>query len=122
MNGNLAGWWRRLLQYLIDGLIVGIVGRFVFGGSEFFEVLLSAAYWIFFIGYDRHATLAMRLLRIHVVPSDGRPEVTYADAAIRFLMMLVSAIPLGLGFLWAAWDHRRRGWHDMVARTLVVND
>ncbi|HKF94921.1 MAG TPA: RDD family protein, partial [Gammaproteobacteria bacterium] len=28
--------------------------------------------------------------------------------------------PLGLGFLWIAFDKRKQGWHDKLAATVVV--
>jgi uncharacterized RDD family membrane protein YckC len=38
----------------------------------------------------------------------------------RLLMRSISAIPCYLGLFWALWDPQHRGWHDMVARTVVV--
>jgi uncharacterized RDD family membrane protein YckC len=40
---------------------------------------------------------------------------------VRFLAYFVSALPLYLGFLWAGVDRRKQGWHDKIARTIVVN-
>ncbi|MGA7985503.1 MAG: RDD family protein [Burkholderiales bacterium] len=39
---------------------------------------------------------------------------------IRFLGYFVSIVPLGLGFLWIAFDRKKRGWHDLIAGTVVV--
>ena len=39
---------------------------------------------------------------------------------VRYLGYFVSALPLGLGFIWVAFDKRKQGWHDKIARTLVV--
>ncbi|MDP8924162.1 MAG: RDD family protein, partial [Chloroflexota bacterium] len=33
-----------------------------------------------------------------------------------------SAVVLFLGFFWALWDEQEQGWHDKVARTVVVRD
>ena len=41
---------------------------------------------------------------------------------VRCMSYGLSAVPLGLGFLWMLWDRRRQGWHDKLARTLVVDD
>lgn len=116
---ELAGWWRRLVGYWLDGIFVGVVGA-VLAAAHLVPLafLASVAYWVYFIGHDG-STLGMRMLGMKVVPSDGRLAVTYADALVRWLMMLVSSI-LDLGFLWAAWDPRRQTWHDHVAKTLVV--
>lgn len=50
----------------------------------------------------------------------GRPHLW--QAIVRLLGYAVSALPLGLGFLWILWDRRRQGWHDKLARTVVVDD
>ena len=38
----------------------------------------------------------------------------------RYFAYIVSTIPLGLGYLWAAWDPQKQTWHDKLARTFVV--
>jgi hypothetical protein len=38
----------------------------------------------------------------------------------RYVAYCFSFIPLGLGFLWIAFDRQKRGWHDMLAGTLVI--
>ena len=40
---------------------------------------------------------------------------------LRLLCYLLSAAPLYLGFLWIAFDRRKQGWHDKIARTIVIN-
>jgi uncharacterized RDD family membrane protein YckC len=32
----------------------------------------------------------------------------------------LSALPLGLGFVWIAFDRRKQGFHDKIAKTCVV--
>lgn len=38
----------------------------------------------------------------------------------RYLGYYVSTIPLGLGLIWVGIDPRKQGWHDKLARTVVV--
>jgi hypothetical protein len=57
----------------------------------------------------------MRAARIALCTfADGNP----ARSAMRrrILAVLLSACPLGLGFLWAALDEERLTWHDRVSR------
>src|SRR5687768_18471491 len=49
----------------------------------------------------------------------GRPSL--GRLVLRFLGYLVSALPLYLGFLWAAVDRRKQGWHDKIGLTVVIN-
>lgn len=65
-------------------------------------------------------TPGSRVLRIRVVPAEGgklRPR----RALVRFAGLTLAAIPLFAGFLPILVDDRRRGLHDMLARTLVVD-
>ncbi|MEJ6001291.1 RDD family protein [Paucibacter soli] len=57
-------------------------------------------------------------LRIVDASSGGRPGV--GQLALRWLLWLASALPLGLGLLWTAIHPARRGWHDQFAGTAVV--
>jgi uncharacterized RDD family membrane protein YckC len=62
----------------------------------------------------------MRILGIYIVREDGRP-FTIKDAAMRHLVGYpLSTLAFFLGFLWMLWDPRQQGWHDKIARTLVV--
>lgn len=124
----LAGWWRRWVAYGLDGFFTGVIGSLVGGvlgamgavPTAFLAgVVLGCAYWVYWIGHDG-ATIGMRILGMRVVPSDGRERVTYSDAFVRYLLMIVGAWFFMLGFLWAAWDSQRQAWHDHVAKTLVV--
>jgi uncharacterized RDD family membrane protein YckC len=38
----------------------------------------------------------------------------------RYFAYYISLIPLGLGYLWVAWDPKKQGWHDKLAGTVVV--
>jgi uncharacterized RDD family membrane protein YckC len=63
--------------------------------------------------------------------AEGTPGMRYAKIALctfedenptrkamcrRVFFMLLSAAPLGLGFLWACFDPDRLGWHDRMSR------
>jgi uncharacterized RDD family membrane protein YckC len=64
--------------------------------------------------------------------TDGTPGMRYAKIALctfeddnpsraamraRIAAMLLSALPLGLGFLWSLFDEDTLGWHDRITRT-----
>ena len=45
----------------------------------------------------------------------------FAGAVPALALLPLSLTVVGvLGFLWMAWDHRKQGWHDKLARTYVV--
>jgi uncharacterized RDD family membrane protein YckC len=65
-------------------------------------------------------TAGMRILGIFIVRVDGTP-FTMKQAALRHLVGYpLSTLSFFLGFLWMLWDPRQQGWHDKLARTIVV--
>lgn len=66
-------------------------------------------------------TVGKRLLGLRVVGIDGG-RIGLGRAALRFVGYFASALPAYLGFAWVLVDPRHRGWHDLLARTLVVHD
>lgn len=88
----------------------------VIGGFAWF--LWSAAYFVTFWTLTGQ-TPGNRLLGIRVVPAAGGP-VKPIRAVRRFIGLLISAIPLGAGFLPVLVDDRRRGLHDRIGGTVVV--
>jgi uncharacterized RDD family membrane protein YckC len=62
------------------------------------------------------------LLRLRVVDAATGGVPPWPRLVLRYLGYLVSAIPLGLGYLWMIRDDRRQCWHDKMGGTLVVRD
>jgi uncharacterized RDD family membrane protein YckC len=68
-------------------------------------------------------TPGSRLMRIKVCADDDDGGVLRPRrAALRFAGLVLAAIPLLAGFLPILFDERRRGLHDMLAGTVVVED
>jgi uncharacterized RDD family membrane protein YckC len=65
-------------------------------------------------------TMGMRILGIRIERLDGA-RFTIRGAVIRHLVGYpLSLASFFLGFLWMLWDPRQQGWHDKLARTIVV--
>src|SRR2546428_14019352 len=65
-------------------------------------------------------TAGMRILGIYIVRVDGKP-FSMKQALLRHLVGYpLSTAAFFLGFLWMLWDPRQQGWHDKLARTIVV--
>jgi len=54
-----------------------------------------------------------------VVDRDGN-DLSFSKSVIRNLLWILSALPLGVGLIWAAFDSTGRGWHDKILGTRVV--
>ncbi|MGC2299240.1 MAG: RDD family protein, partial [Acidobacteriaceae bacterium] len=62
------------------------------------------------------ATPGMRYAKIALCTfGDGNP--THSALRGRIAALLLSALPLGLGFLWAVFDEDALGWHDRITQT-----
>jgi uncharacterized RDD family membrane protein YckC len=59
---------------------------------------------------------------LRVVRSADGGRVGLQRAMLRLVGFLLAAIPLEIGLVWAAFDERKRGWHDMVAGTVVIRE
>lgn len=138
---TVMGFGRRLVPAFFDGLVIGVLGFMVLlvtgllslmlGWFEDTEslafqalaftcgLLLSVVYYVA-AWTSSGQTSGMMLGGIKVTSVTGaRP--TLWQALLRYIGFFVSAIPLALGFLWVAFDRRRQGWHDKIARTYVVD-
>ena len=122
-SGPRANFGQRLAAYLIDGIITGVVVGIAAQISTIIYIIAaiaSIAYWVILLGNARGQTVGMMALNIRVVDVGGGAEIGYGRAFLRWLMMLIGAIPLYLGWFWMIWDPQKQTWHDKVANTYVV--
>lgn len=100
---------------LPDGLRTALIAV---GGVLY--VVWSAGYFVVFWATTGQ-TPGDRLLRIRVLAagSDGRALLP-RRAVLRFLGLTLAALPLMAGYLMILVDDRRRGLHDVLARSVVV--
>lgn len=66
------------------------------------------------------ATFGKKIVGIKVIDINGQP-ITFRQAFAReCLGKSISSLFYYLGFLWILWDKKHQGWHDKIAKTLVV--
>ncbi len=92
----------------------------LFGGVLFFATLsvLPLLYFTLFHSINGQ-TPGKAVMGIRVV-SRGQERLTAGRSFLRFVGLLLSAFPLGAGFIWALFDRNRRAWHDLLAATEVI--
>jgi uncharacterized RDD family membrane protein YckC len=125
LGGQPAGFWRRFAAALIDGIVIGVVNgilRAIFGtAGEGLGILISLAYFTYFHGRTGqtpgNAVLGVKV--VDVRDNLGQP-IGYGRAALRWLVSIVSAIVLLLGYLWMLWDSKKQTWHDKAAGSVPV--
>jgi uncharacterized RDD family membrane protein YckC len=129
---DYAGFGPRALAFLLDAVIVTVVVVPVmvlgFGVQEMptensWELLVLLAVAAAAIGFWRAfgATPGKIALGLKIVDARTGQAPGFGQFILRFLCYFVSAFPLYLGFVWAAFDRRKQGWHDKIARTIVIH-
>ena len=130
----------RAIAFAVDAAVIQLVAIAVAGTvalilsvlsppDKFDGVLVvvgSVAYGLWLLGYfvvfwsTTGQTPGDRLLQIRVCRAVDGMAPSAGAALLRFGGLIVAALPLFAGFLPILLDDRRRGVHDMIARTVVV--
>lgn len=131
---HYAGFWIRLLAMIIDSIILGVIGYFLFGSevtqvdmtngpnvnisyngwNSLVPLLYTFIFWVWI-----SATPGKYICGIKIIEADGK-KLSWQKAILRLVGYLVSSLGLLLGFLWIGFNQKKRGWHDMIAGTYVV--
>jgi len=82
-------------------------------------VAWTFSYFVFFWSASGQ-TPGNRLMGIRVRPASGTAPLSARRAALRLLVLPLSALPLCAGFLLILVDGRRRALHDRLVGTVVV--
>lgn len=144
-----AGWWQRWVAHsIIDGLVACALDAMVWGtvflgvwlsdvrsGREgepeltaptvvlvnvYLILFLLVPFVYYWVSNSLGKSIGKAIVGIQVVrKEDGMPP-GFEVGFVRTLGYIVSAIPLSLGYLWAAWDRDRQAWHDKMVGTIVV--
>jgi uncharacterized RDD family membrane protein YckC len=123
----------RLVAYIIDILInTGLVIAMAVATALFvatvpiFAILPILAIiiipLIYFPYYWQKSgqTPGMKMMGVKVVRDrDGGP-VSWGSAILRLIGYWVSGAVFYLGYIWIFIDKRKRGWHDLIAGTVVI--
>ncbi len=131
-----AGFWIRFLACIIDSIVIVVVTMpilFWIYGGEFLtsqELVQGPAQFLISYVLPAVATIALWLLfgatpgkmlcGLRVVDHQTGERMELWQGIVRYLGYFVSMLPLFLGFFWIGWDKRKQGFHDKLARSLVV--
>lgn len=119
-----AGFWIRLLAYIIDGVIIGVTNVVLDLAiddpltSTLLQIAVAAVYAIGFwtaVG----ATPGKMALGLRVTMASGEP-IGLGPAVLRYIGYFLSTLILLIGFLMIAFTREKRGLHDFIAGTVVI--
>lgn len=137
-NVEYAGFWVRTGATLIDWtlllvltipLLVSIYGweyfqseqfKLIAGSGDFliswvFPAIVTVVFWI-----TKQATPGKMAFATRVVDASSGRTPSPSQFVGRYFAYIISTLPLGLGFVWVAFDRRKQSWHDKLAGTVVV--
>jgi uncharacterized RDD family membrane protein YckC len=127
-----VGFWARAAASLLDSLallfVVVPITLLLFGdGWAYAEgVAAFVVNWgipgAAFIGFwvMRGATPGKMAISAVVVDAQTLAKPDFWQALTRYVGFFVSAVPLFAGMIWVGLDARKQGWHDKMARTVVI--
>jgi uncharacterized RDD family membrane protein YckC len=137
---SYVGFWMRVVAFVVDSFITLVLMWLVMavmmpgvdlsnpenaraGGAavQLVSTLVLAVVVILFWRY-RGATPGKMVIGARVADAATGGEPSMGQLIGRYFAYFVSTVPLGLGFLWVAFDARKQGWHDKLSGTVVVYD
>ena len=135
VGAAFAGFWIRLVAYIIDCIILGIPLGILNvalrpgpndaqSGHPFLlsviTLIIEIAYFAGFWGSGMQATLGQKVCGLRVVSASDFSRISFARGAGRFFGMILSGLILFIGFIMIAFTERKQGLHDMLAGTYVI--
>ncbi|RLA67618.1 MAG: hypothetical protein DRQ78_02440 [Epsilonproteobacteria bacterium] len=130
-----VGFWTRFLVMLFDVLLLSLIlypVLYLLYGNMLFEknseitllnivinyILPFMATLVFW--HYKSATPGKMIIKAKIVDATSYAKPSTKQFIIRNIGYLISALPLGLGYFWIAWDKKKQGWHDKLAHTVVI--
>ena len=132
-----VGFWARMAATVLDAIILLAVtlpplyliyGSEYFLGDQFFygtwdlvfNYVIPAVGILLFWRFKSATPGKMAIgARIVDASSGGRPST--GQFVGRYLGYFPALLIFGLGYIWIAFDPKKQGWHDKLARTVVVS-
>jgi uncharacterized RDD family membrane protein YckC len=144
-----GGFWRRMMAFLIDKIIlfftslfillVGVLAlsmNFLSHYREFVPDRLMGVTISFLFVYLLMAVFISMLYFTYFHGATGQTpgkmifglrvvrvteeKMTFGIGFLRWVGYIISSIIINLGFIWIAFDGKKQGWHDKIAGTVVV--
>ena len=140
------GFWARFVAFLVDSTVASIImaplvtkiaGEFILADYDLsndaqrlemfqrlttqlsLDLVFMGTIFVLFWVY-KNATPGKMLFKSVIVDARTLGPPATGQNIIRYLAYYLSLIPFGLGFIWIAFDARKQGWHDKLARTVVI--
>lgn len=135
---RFEGFWRRAAAFVLDLVwqapLVAVAGWLALGSAYFNDASISGGgresaiggllpalvivgFW-WWVG----ASPGKWLMHMRIVDAHTFAPASKGRLVLRYVAYWLSAVVFGLGYVWIAFDRRKQGWHDKIARTVVIRD
>ena len=134
-----AGFWIRVGASLIDLALLLMITLpltlMIYGSDKVWnsdDIILGPA--DFLINYSlpffatiilwmyKSATPGKMVLHLKVLDEATGNKLTIGQSIGRYLAYIPAMLVLFVGIFWVAWDKKKQGWHDKLAKTVVVRN
>ena len=124
-----GGFWRRAFALIMDCLFIWAPLQLIYLTSCCSEFVAKICFKFMFLGWwlynslmissRRQATYGKMFMGLKVTNKHyGR--LTWAEATLRFMCSTLSGLFFGIGYIVAAFNHRKEALHDMLSGSYVI--
>jgi uncharacterized RDD family membrane protein YckC len=106
-------------EFGADFVVAGLLDRNPMAVGAVGLLLGIAALYHIYLGGMLGQTAGKRLMRLRVISSQGTSPGPIIGV-LRFVVLVFSVLPAGLGWLWCLFDRERRALHDHLSGTYVI--
>jgi uncharacterized RDD family membrane protein YckC len=131
-----AGFWIRVGATFIDVFLLSIIllpltmmvygdltwkrEGLILGSADFLinyvlPFVATILFWLY-----KSATPGKMVLNIKVVDADTGEKLSVGQSIGRYFAYIPAMAILMIGIIWVAFDKRKQGWHDKLAKTVVI--
>lgn len=143
-----GGFWIRVLAYIVDRIVVGIIFTpvLIFFGLRLatqlhgippndpdqlgpifhfvgnvgpIALIVQWLYEALLTSSSWQGTVGKHMLDLKVTDEQG-DRISFERATGRYFAKIISSLTLGIGYLMVAFTERKQGLHDLIAGTLVM--
>ena len=125
---------KRVIAFIIDSMITAILTKlsavFLYSGIISIHpwaamvlqfIVITGVYWVLMPLFFR-GTAGKKIMGLRIVRNDNSLEVSAVQLILReTLGRALSVLPIGLGYLWIAFNPERKAFHDMISKTKVIH-
>jgi uncharacterized RDD family membrane protein YckC len=133
-----AGFWIRFWASVVDSILIGLItyplvfAIYGWAGADYMSALNNSGFvanlflWvlpvvaIIWFWTKKQATPGKMLFSLRVVDAKTGGNLSVGQSIARYAGYIIAAIPFFLGYIWAAFDPKKQGWHDKIAGTVVI--